>query len=98
MPTSAVVFDFYNTLAMPNPNDFWMRIPEIIAEAGGEPDATAVNSFWHQHPVAHVEHSASEADYRRWQRARFTDLLTECGVDQDAREAHADRIDEDRYT
>lgn len=38
---AVVVFDWYNTLAAPNPNDFWTRLPELISEAGGVPQEAA---------------------------------------------------------
>jgi hypothetical protein len=41
----AFVFDWYNTLAPPNGDDFWSRLPELITGAGGTPDAQALHDW-----------------------------------------------------
>jgi putative hydrolase of the HAD superfamily len=97
-PARAVVFDWYNTLAAPNPDDFWTRLPELIADAGGTPDEDALHAWDRAHPLAHGEHSSSESTYRRWQRRRFEQLLERCEVDQPRRSALLDHVEQVRYS
>lgn len=98
MPFSTVVFDWYATLAAPNPDDFWNRLPELIVGAGGVPDSEVVATWMNQHPSDHREHSTSEATYRAWQRRRLDDMFVGCGIDEPARSGLLDEIDDLRYT
>jgi putative hydrolase of the HAD superfamily len=98
MAISAVVFDWYATLAMPNPDDFWIRLADEIADAGGEPDDGLLAAWDLDHPVEHLDHSTDEASYRAWQRARLDAVFAGCGVADPARTALLDRIDAQRYT
>lgn len=95
---AAVVFDWYGTLAAPNPDDFWSRLAELIADAGGRPDADALRTWEHEHPLAHGEHSSDEHAYRRWQRARLEALFTACALDATATVTLLERIEEERYS
>jgi putative hydrolase of the HAD superfamily len=95
---STVVFDWYATLATPNPDDWWPRLGDMIRAAGGTP-LPAVLSHWEDgHPVDHPEHSASEAAYRAWQRDRLATVLVACDVAEPARTELLDQIDRLRYT
>jgi putative hydrolase of the HAD superfamily len=94
----AVVFDWYNTLAAPHPDDFWTRLPELITGAGGSPRAEALHAWGADHPVVHPEHSGSEDTYRRWQRLRFAELLERCGVEEPGRTTLLDEVEHARYT
>jgi putative hydrolase of the HAD superfamily len=93
-----VVFDWYNTLAAPHPDDFWTQLPDLIVGAGGVPDPAALREWAAEHPVEHREFSSSEAVYRAWQRERFERLLERSGVGTDARTRLAGEVEERRYT
>lgn len=97
MTAAAVVFDWYATLAAPHADDFWERLPELIEQAGGVPDAATLAER-HAHPVEHRRYSTGEALYRDWQRRRLDDLFVRCGVHEPARSALLDHIDDVRYT
>jgi putative hydrolase of the HAD superfamily len=98
MSVSAVVFDWYATLAMPSPDDFWIRLADDIADAGGEPRAEVLTAWDVDHPVEHTEHSSDEAAYRAYQRRRLDAVFAGCGVAEPARTRLLDRIDDQRYT
>lgn len=98
MAPTAVVFDWYATLAAPNVDDFWTRLPDIVTAAGGLPDPAALAEWAGAHPIEHREHSASETSYRTWQRSRLAALFTRCGVAEPHRSALLDEIDEVRYS
>lgn len=83
----AVVFDWYGTLGRPMPDDWWPRVGELIASAGGAA-ATAALENWVSVPLEHVAHSASREHYERWSAERLQALLTSCGLDP----AATDRI------
>jgi putative hydrolase of the HAD superfamily len=94
--TDAVVFDWHATLAAPNADDFWPRIPELIVQAGGVVDPVAFRA-WNAHQAVHVEHSTDEATYRRWERSRMAELLTRCAIDEPARTQLIEHIEDERY-
>ena len=98
MTISAVVFDWYATLAMPNPDDFWTRLEHEIAAAGGVPDADLLGAWEFEHPDEHRDHSVDETAYRAWQRRRLDELFSGCGVADPARTSLLDRIEAQRYT
>lgn len=98
MRVRAVVFDWYATLAAPNPEDVWTSFPELIAAAGGRPDPATITEWERGHPLEHREQSANEAAYRAWQRDRLGSLTAACGVHGHAREALLDHVDGRRYT
>lgn len=95
---SAVVFDWYGTVAAPNDDDFWVRLPEIIVDAGGEPRAEALREWENEHPVDHREHSSTEETYRRWQRERMQRLLSRCGIGEPSRSRVVEEVERVRYT
>ena len=66
--------------------------------AGGVVDQEALREWESGHPSLHVEESASEATYRQWQRDRLEHLFVRCGIDERARVALLDHIDELRYS
>jgi HAD superfamily hydrolase (TIGR01509 family) len=92
-----VVFDWYATLAAPNPDDFWNGIPELIQGAGGVVDPAALHEWEVAHPLVHVEQSADEPTYRAWQRARLDELFARSGLVDPSRRELVDRIEEVRY-
>jgi HAD superfamily hydrolase (TIGR01549 family) len=94
---AVVVFDWYNTLAAPNPDDFWTRLPELISEAGGAPDEAAVVQWEAGHPLVHHEYSTSEDAYRGWQSRRLGQLLEACQVPEPNRSRLAGDIEHLRY-
>ena len=95
---AAVVFDWYNTLAAPHPDDFWAHLPELITSAGGTPDQQALHDWDSGHPIEHQEHSTSEATYRAWQGRRLERLFDQSGVPEHARSQLVADIDGLRYT
>lgn len=94
----AIVFDWYNTLAAPNPDDFWSRLPELITGAGGRPDEQALHDWDVGHPTEHQEHSTSEAAYRAWQGRRLGHLLDQSGVPDPTRSTLLAEIEGLRYS
>jgi len=94
----AIVFDWYNTLAAPHPDDFWARLPELITGAGGTPDQQALHAWDVGHPTEHQEHSTSEADYRVWQARRLEHLLDQSGVPEPTRSQLLVEIEGLRYS
>jgi|RhiMethySRZTD1v2_1073278.scaffolds.fasta_scaffold47127_4 putative hydrolase of the HAD superfamily len=98
MAISAVVFDWYATLAKPNPDDFWTRLADEIADAGGHPRPDVLAAWEVEHPVEHTHHSTDEATYRAWQRSRLDEVFAACGLDGPARAGLLDHIDGQRYT
>jgi putative hydrolase of the HAD superfamily len=94
---SAVVFDWYGTLASPNEDDFWNRLPQIILDGGGEPVAEAI-AEWESYPLEHRAHSASEATYRAWQRQRLERLFDACDVPEPAVARLSSELDATRYS
>lgn len=46
MTAAAVVFDWFATLAAPHADDLWERLPELIEQALGVPDAATL-AEWH---------------------------------------------------
>ena len=96
--TQAVVFDFYNTLAAPHADDFWSRLPGLVAAAGGEMEGRALEDWERLQPEEHLEHSTSEAAYRAWQARRLEALLEQCGVPRAAHAGIVAEIEDVRYT
>jgi putative hydrolase of the HAD superfamily len=75
-----VVFDFYGTLAHAT---HWLSIHEVLAERGYELPEDIRRRWWFESEhdgLAHVEHSADERAYERWQRERLLGMLAECDV------------------
>jgi putative hydrolase of the HAD superfamily len=95
---SAVVFDWYGTLAAPNDDDFWVRLPQIIVGAGGRPVAEALREWERDHPLDHREHSSTEDAYRLWQRHRIDQLLHRCMIGEPSRSRVVEEIEQVRYS
>lgn len=93
-----VVFDWYNTLAAPHPDDFWTRIPELIERAGGRPDEAPLLAWEADHPLEHEQHSVSEDVYRTWQRQRFERLLAACSLSEEGVAQLSSEVERLRYT
>ena len=93
----AVVFDWYGTLAAPNPDDWWPRLLQLVTETGGSLDQDGLIRWEADHPIEHLSHSISEDQYRRWQRDRLDLLLQTAGVSEPDRRDFLDRIEHDRY-
>lgn len=98
MGVSVVVFDWYGTLAAPNEDDVWARLPGLVAASGGSPNADAYLRSGNDHPLEHVEHSTDEQAYRRWQRDRLSALLERCEVSEPALTHLLDEVEQVRYT
>lgn len=95
---SAVVLDWYGTLAVPHGDDFWARLDEIVVEAGGRPDPDALAEWELEHPAEHRRHSVDEPGYRAWQRRRLDHVLARCGLAVPQRTRVLDHIETVRYT
>jgi len=78
---SAVIFDFYGTLA------HWADGPGanyavILAAHGYTLDPAVLEGYFSRYDgVEHAEHSVSEEAYEAWVRSRLCDLTAACGVD-----------------
>lgn len=92
---AAIVFDWYNTLAMPA--SFWARVPELVNEAGGTATPDAFDSWERDHPIEHPEHSVSEDAYRQWQRTRLERFLEHCQVPEPSRPQVVGWVEQKRY-
>jgi putative hydrolase of the HAD superfamily len=81
---SAVIFDFYGTLARSAdaaaPN-YATSYEAIFAAHGFSLDQTVLNDYYSRYDgVEHSEHSISEEAYEAWVRTRLRDLTGACGV------------------
>jgi putative hydrolase of the HAD superfamily len=86
MPVSAVILDFYGTLA--ETRDWGPSWEELVEELGYELPADVRHRWWNDgiDGTEHDEHSQSRDHYVAWQQARVRGMLDECGVrprDQD---------------
>ena len=78
---SAVIFDFYGTLA------HWAgghgaNYETVFAAHGYALDPEVLNAYFRRYDgVEHAEHSVSEEAYEAWVRSRLYDLTGACGVD-----------------
>jgi len=78
---SAVVFDFYGTLArqVDGPDSYM----QAFAAHGYTPPSSVLDEFHTRYDgVAHVEHSVNEETYEAWVRSRLRHLAESCDVDQ----------------
>jgi HAD superfamily hydrolase (TIGR01509 family) len=98
MRVETVVFDWYATLAVPHPEDFWTNFPQLIAARGGRPDPEAILAWERDHPLEHGKWSGSEHDYRAWQREMMAALAETCGLHGSVRDDFVDYVDDRRYT
>jgi HAD superfamily hydrolase (TIGR01509 family) len=75
----AVVFDWYATLASPDPDDWWPTIWERLEQAGAVvPDEARMT--WTTPPIAHPDASLDEATYRRYEASLLAELLAASGL------------------
>ncbi len=78
---SAVLFDFYGTLAR------WadgagLNYVEVLAAHGYAPPASVFEEYFARYDgIAHVEHSVDEEAYEVWVRSRLHGLAEACCVD-----------------
>jgi len=78
---SAVIFDFYGTLAKWSDNERAFTYETIFAAHGYELSANVRDYYFSRYDgVDHAEHSVDEAAYERWVRSRLRDLVDSCGV------------------
>jgi putative hydrolase of the HAD superfamily len=94
MAVEAIIFDWYGTLAAPNNDDFWTRMPQMIEAAGGHAPPI---SEWETIPIEHESHSLSEDAYRAWEAGRLRTLFTRSGIPEPARSALVEEISGIRY-
>ena len=77
---SAVIFDFYGTLARFADADV-SNYEAVLAVHGYEPERTILDDYFSRYNgVEHAEHSVSEEVYEAWVRVRLADLTAACGV------------------
>jgi putative hydrolase of the HAD superfamily len=81
---SAVIFDFYGTLAHSagvGAANYATSYQAIFAAHGFTLDQAALNDYYSRYDgVEHGEHSISEEAYEAWVRSRLRDLTGSCGV------------------
>ncbi len=78
---SAVVFDFYGTLARFTHNHATGYEP-VFAAFGYTPDRVVLEAYFSRYDgVDHAEHSVDAEAYEAWVRVRLHQLVLECGVD-----------------
>ena len=77
---SAVIFDFYGTLAH-FADTTASNYQTIFAAHGYQPERAILDSYFSRYDgVEHSQHSASEEAYESWVRLRLRDLTSACGV------------------
>ena len=77
---SAVIFDFYGTLARFADADV-SNYEAVLAVHGYEPERAILDDYFSRYNgVEHAEHSVSEEAYEAWVRVRLRDLTAACGV------------------
>ncbi len=79
---SAVIFDFYGTLAR------WADAEaagytSVFAAFGYEPEREVLDAYFSRYDgVEHAEHSVSEDAYEAWTRGRLREFARSCGVEE----------------
>ena len=77
---SAVIFDFYGTLAHFADTDV-SNYETVFATHGYEPERAILDDYFARYNgVEHADHSVSEEAYEAWVRVRLRDLTGACGV------------------
>ena len=77
---SAVIFDFYGTLAH-FADTTVSNYETVFAAHGYRPERAILDSYFSRYDgVEHGEHSVSEEAYEAWVRLRLRDLTSACGV------------------
>ncbi len=96
--TSAVVFDYFGTLASANGvSVWWAELPRRVAAAGGVLSDDLIRWF-SSLPEEHAEHSTDELSYRVWTNGRLARLLRSSGLSaRTRRQLLADTLEE-RYS
>jgi putative hydrolase of the HAD superfamily len=80
---TAVIFDFYGTLAQWAERD-QAGYSAVFSAHGYRLDPADLNAYFIRYDgIEHREHSASEEAYESWARSRLKDLTRSCGVDED---------------
>ena len=80
MVVSAVIFDFYGTLARFADTSV-SNYETVFAAHGYQPERAILDSYFSRYDgVEHGEHSVSEEAYEAWVRLRLRDLTSACGV------------------
>ena len=79
MPATAVMLDFYGTLARATQ---WLAVDVVLAEHGYEMTDNLRDRWWNEEldGYEHVEHSRSRDHYVAWQRQRLLAMLSETDV------------------
>jgi putative hydrolase of the HAD superfamily len=81
---SAVIFDFYGTLAHAADaagSSYQSSYRTIFADRGYTLDQSVLDDYYSRYDgVEHGEHSTSELAYEAWVRTRLRDLTEACGV------------------
>lgn len=93
-----VIFDFYGTLGHATR---WLSLDMVLAEHGYELPEDVRRRWWfesEQDGMTHVEHSADEDAYSRWQRDRLLGMLAECDVHPGEHEVIVDKLRDGRST
>jgi putative hydrolase of the HAD superfamily len=77
---SAVIFDFYGTLAHFADTEIF-NYEAVFAAHGYTPERAVLDNYFSRYDgVEHTEHSASEEAYEAWVRVRLRELTGACGV------------------
>ena len=77
---SAVIFDFYGTLARFADSSV-SNYETVFAAHGYQPERAVLDNYFARYDgVEHGEHSRSEEAYESWVRLRLRDLTSGCGV------------------
>jgi putative hydrolase of the HAD superfamily len=77
---SAVIFDFYGTLARFADTSV-SNYETVFAAHGYRPERAVLDSYFSRYDgVEHGEHSRNEEAYESWVRLRLRDLTNACGV------------------
>ena len=83
---SAVLFDFYGTLARAS---HWVSVDLVLAERGYVLPDEVRDRWWNSGAdgIEHLEHSQSRDHYQAWQRQRLLGMLAETDVHPGEHEA-----------
>jgi putative hydrolase of the HAD superfamily len=89
---TAVLFDFYGTLA--ESDGTGLRVADVLTEHGYELPDDVARRYWQDglDGIEHDEHSVSREHYVAWQTRRLHGLLGECGVDRATADAIIARL------
>jgi putative hydrolase of the HAD superfamily len=89
---TAVIFDFYGTLARWVDSDR-TGYSAVFSAHGYELDPADLNAYFMRYDgIEHREHSTSEEAYEAWARSRLRDLTRACGVDEEGEDRLIDAL------